>query len=65
MLNKEPDEESYLDDSDNERLSGEKIFMKNKKKGKKGRKGQWPKHFVDDLVDIKGKAKGKVTADKC
>ena len=51
MLNKESDEESYLDDSDNERLSGEEIFTK-KKKGKKGRKGQWPEHFVDDLVDV-------------
>ena len=51
MLNKDSDEESYLDDSDNERLSGEEIFTK-KKKGKKGRKGQWPEHFVDDLVDV-------------
>ena len=34
MLNKESDEESYLDDSDNERLSGEEILRK-KKKGKR------------------------------
>ena len=51
MLNKESDKESYLDDSDNERLSGEETFTK-KKKGKKGRKGKWLEHFVDDLVDV-------------
>ena len=51
MLNKESDEESYLDDSDNERLSGEEIFTK-KKKGKKERKGQWLEHFVDDPAHV-------------
>ena len=38
MLNKESDEESYLDDSDNERLSGEEIFTK-KRREKREEKG--------------------------
>ena len=29
-----------------------KRYLRKKKKRKKGRKGQWPENFVDDLADV-------------
>ena len=45
----------------------EEYFKNKNKKGKKGRRNQWPEHLVDDLVDIilENDKYKEVVIDKC
>ena len=53
----------YAESGEEEEEITEEYFKNKNKKGKKGRRNQWPKHLVDDLVDIileNGKYKEKL-----